>query len=191
MNLEAPDRFKVLVETTAGDFLLEVERELAPLGADRFYSLLRNGYYEGVRFFRIVPGFVVQFGLSGDPAVASAWREARLADDSVRATNERGTLTFAMAGPDTRTVQLFINLGNNGRLDAQGFAPLGRVTGGMDTVERLYPGYGEGPPRGSGPDQGRIQAEGEAYLERDYPRLDRIIRTTILREERTPVEGDR
>lgn len=197
MNLEAPERFKVLFETTAGDFVVEVERSLAPLGADRFYNLVGAGYYDGVRFFRVVPGFVVQFGLSGDPEVAAAWRGARIEDDPVVASNTRGTLTYAMAGPGTRTVQVFLNLGDNARLDGQGFAPFGRVTGGMDAVDRIYGGYGDGAPRGQGPDQGRIGQEGEAYLAAEFPRLDQVIRARILEvpqvegEVPTPDGGDR
>ncbi len=182
MDAPVPGPFKVLFETTAGDFVLEVEPELAPLGARRFYNLVRHGYYDGVRFFRVLPGFVAQFGLHPDPEVGAAWRGQRIADDSVAASNERGTVSYAMAGPDTRTVQLFINLVDNTRLDASGFAPFGRVTGGMDTVERLYGGYGEGAPRGSGPEQGRITAEGEAYLAAEFPLLDRILRARILPE---------
>jgi peptidyl-prolyl cis-trans isomerase A (cyclophilin A) len=180
MNRIAPDSFKVLFETTAGDFMVEVERSRAPLGADRFYNLVRHGYYDGVRFFRVVPGFVVQFGLHGDPQVTNAWRDARISDDSVSASNRRGSITFATSGPDTRTVQVFINLADNVRLDAQGFAPFGVVTGGMDAVDRLHSGYGEGAPRGRGPDQAQIRQEGEAYLAREFPELDRVLRTRIL-----------
>ncbi|CAN5790296.1 hypothetical protein BH23GEM11_BH23GEM11_11790 [soil metagenome] len=180
MTAQAPEIFKVLFETSAGDFVIEVERDIAPLGADRFYNLARSGFYDGARFFRVVPGFVVQFGLSGDPEVAAAWRGARIDDDPVEASNERGTVTYAMGGPGTRTVQIFINLADNSRLDATGFAPFGRVSGGMDAVDRLHGGYGDGAPRGQGPDQGRIQREGEAYLAEEFPRLDRVIRTRIL-----------
>jgi peptidyl-prolyl cis-trans isomerase A (cyclophilin A) len=180
LSARAPDVFKVLFETSAGDFVVEVDRDLAPLGADRFYNLSRSGFYDGARFFRVVPGFVVQFGLSGDPEVAAAWRNARIEDDPVEAVNERGTVTFAMGGPGTRTVQVFINLSDNSRLDAMGFAPFGRVTGGMDAVDRLHGGYGDGAPRGQGPDQGRIQREGEPYLAEEFPLLDRVIRTRIL-----------
>lgn len=180
MTAEAPALFKVLFETTAGDIVVEVERGLAPLGADRFHNLARAGYFDGVRFFRVVPGFVVQFGLSGDPEVSAAWRNARLEDDPVVGANVRGTLSYAMAGPGTRTVQVFINLGDNRRLDDQGFAPFGRVSGGMDVVDRLFGGYGDGAPRGQGPDQGRIQQEGERYLAASFPQLDQIIRARIL-----------
>jgi peptidyl-prolyl cis-trans isomerase A (cyclophilin A) len=180
MTQEAPERFKAWFETTEGDFIVEVNREWAPQGADRFFNLVRNGYFDGVRFFRVIPGFVVQFGIHGDPEVSRAWREARIPDDSVAQSNRRGTITFATAGPDTRTVQVFINLVDNQRLDAMGFAPFGELTGGMDTVESLYAEFGEGAPRGRGPDQGRMQDEGEEYLARDFDALDRVIRARIL-----------
>lgn len=180
LQQQAPDTFKVLFETTAGDFVVQVMREWAPLGADRFYHMTRLGYFEGVRFFRVVPGFVVQFGLHPDTAVSRAWRSASLADDSVRTSNRRGTLTFATAGPNTRGNQYFINLANNARLDAQGFAPIGEVIGGMDAVDRLHAGYGEMPPRGQGPDQGRIIREGEPYLAAEFPLLDRVIRARVV-----------
>ncbi len=179
MSRTAPAAFKVLFETTRGDFVVEVYRGWAPLGADRFYNLVRHGYYDGVHFFRHVPGFVVQFGVHGDPVVAAAWREARIPDDSVRVSNRRGSLTFATSGPDTRTVQLFINLADNARLDAVGFAPFGRVVGGMDVVESLYGGYGDAPPAGQGPEQRRIQTEGNAYLWSEFPLLDHIVRAWI------------
>jgi peptidyl-prolyl cis-trans isomerase A (cyclophilin A) len=180
LNQPAPETFAVRFETTQGDFVVAVDRALAPRGADRFYNLARHGYYDGVRFFRVLPGFVVQFGIHGEPALAAVWREARIPDDPVRASNLRGTLTYAMAGPDTRTVQLFLNLADNTRLDAQGFAPFGRVVEGMDVVDRLHAGYGEGAPMGRGPDQGRIQAEGEAYLAREFPLLDRVLQARVV-----------
>jgi len=182
MNAPVPGPFKVLFETTAGDFVLEVDPELAPLGAQRFYNLARHGYYDGVWFFRVVPGFVVQFGLHPDPEVSGLWREQRIPDDSVAASNLRGMVSYAMGGPETRTVQLFINLVDNTRLDESGFSPFARVTGGMDTVDRLYGGYGDSPPRGSGPMQDRITAEGEEYLASEFPLLDRIVRARILPE---------
>ena len=180
MGRTAPAAFKVLFETTEGDFVVEVYRAWAPRGADRFYNLVRHGYYDGVRFFRTVPGFVVQFGIHGDPVVSAAWREARIPDDSVEASNQRGTVTFATGGPDTRTTQLFINLADNARLDAQGFAPFGRVVGGMDVVARLHSEYGDARPRGQGPDQDRIHAEGNAYLQSEFPLLDSVVRARII-----------
>jgi peptidyl-prolyl cis-trans isomerase A (cyclophilin A) len=180
LDLDPPPVFKALFETTAGDFIVEVDTDWAPLGARRFYNLVQAGYYDGVRFFRVVPGFVAQFGIHPDPQVSEAWRGARIADDSVSLSNLRGTLSFATSGPETRTVQLFINLVDNVRLDASGFSPFGRITGGMDAVDRIHGGYGEGAPRGNGPSQGRIQSEGEAYLSAEFPLLDQIIRAVIL-----------
>jgi peptidyl-prolyl cis-trans isomerase A (cyclophilin A) len=175
-----PDSFRARFETSAGDFVVEVHRRWAPLGADRFYNLTRSGYYDNVRFFRVISGFMVQFGLHGDPKVSAEWRERRIPDDPVRRTNVRGMVTFATAGPGTRTTQVFINYGSNDRLDAMGFAPFGQVIEGMEVVDRLYAGYGEGAPQGRGPDQGRIQMEGNAYLERAFPRLDYVRRATII-----------
>jgi peptidyl-prolyl cis-trans isomerase A (cyclophilin A) len=182
MTRTAPDTFKVLFETTEGDFVVEVVREWAPLGADRFYNLVQNHYFNTVSFFRVVPGFVAQFGLHGIPPVAAAWRSATIPDDSVRMTNRRGFLTFATNGPNTRTTQLFINLADNRRLDAQGFAPIGRVTGGMDVVDRFYAAYGEGPPHGRGPEQERIRTDGAPYLQRAFPQLDHVVRARIVAE---------
>jgi len=190
LNRLPPERFKVLFETTAGDFVVEVTTEWAPLGAARFYNLVHAGFYEEARFFRVIPGFMAQFGIHADPDISAAWRGERLTDDPVTQPNERGYVTFATGGPDTRTTQLFINYGDNTRLDSQGFAPFGFVTGGMDTVERLYGEYGEGAPRGRGPQQGRIHAEGETYLAAEFPELDRILRATVVREEGTPVVAE-
>jgi len=179
MNLQAPDSFEVVVETTKGEFVIEVTRSLAPLGVDRFYNLVRGGYYDGVPFFRNIAGFMAQFGMHGDPEVMAVWRVARIADDPVVGSNTRGTVSFATAGPNTRTVQLFINHADNSRLDAQGFAPFGRVVRGMETVDLLYAGYGESPPRGQGPTQERIQAEGNAYLRAEFPLMDYIERARL------------
>ena len=177
----APDSFVVSVVSSRGPFELMVRRTWAPRGADRFHYLVRNGYYDGVRFFRVVKGFVAQFGIHGDTAVAAAWRTRRFADDSVRAANNRGTLTFATGGPNTRTTQLFINLVDNRRLDASGFAPIGEVTSGLSVVDSLYGGYGEAPPRGTGPDQERLQREGNAYLVASHPKLDSIVTARVTR----------
>lgn len=176
---QAPDSFRARFATTKGDFVIAVHRAWAPLGADRFYGLVRSGYYDGVRFFRVIPGFMAQFGIHGDTAVTGAWRERRIADDPVRRTNTRGMVTFATAGPGTRTTQIFINYGNNDRLDAMGFAPFGQVVEGMDVVDKLYGEYGEGMPRGRGPDQFRLTVEGERYLARQFPRLDKINKATV------------
>jgi peptidyl-prolyl cis-trans isomerase A (cyclophilin A) len=176
---QAPDSFRVRVATTKGDFVIAVQRAWAPLGADRFYNLVRSGYYDGVRFFRVLPGFMAQFGIHGDTTVTNAWRERRIADDPVRRTNLRGMVTFATAGPGTRTTQIFINYGSNDRLDGMGFAPFGQVVEGMDVVDKLYGGYGEGAPAGRGPEQYRMHIEGEKYLARQFPRLDKINKATI------------
>jgi len=177
---EAPATFRARFETTAGDFVIEVHRDWAPHGADRFYTLVKSGYFDGVRFFRVLSGFMAQFGVHGDPQVTAQWRERRIPDDAVRQSNTRGMVSFATAGPNTRTTQLFINFGDNSGLDGQGFSPLGRVVEGMEVVDRLYAAYGEGAPGGPGPDQGRIQAEGNAYLTREFPKLDSIKRATIV-----------
>ena len=170
----APASYHVRFQTSAGVFVVEVTRAWAPLGADRLYTLVRQGFFKGTRFFRVVPGFVVQFGLSGSPTVSAKWRSAAIPDDPVTQRNQRGTLTFATAGPNTRTSQLFINYGDNSRLDAMGFAPVGQVVQGMDVVDRIYARYGERP------EQGRIEAEGNKYLAAQFPRLDSIIRATIV-----------
>lgn len=171
---QAPKTFEARFATTQGDFAVEVRRDWAPRGADRFYNLVKLGYYDGAAFFRAIEGFMVQFGISGDPSVNAKWREARIPDDpQAGQSNRRGFLSFAMAGPDTRTTQLFINYGDNSRLDKD-FRPFGKVVRGMEVVEKLYKGYGEGAPRGRGPDQTRLQTEGDAYLKKDFPKLDYI-----------------
>ena len=178
----APATFRVLFDTSAGPFVVEVTRDWAPNGADRFYNLVTNGYYDGCRFFRVIADFMVQFGINGDPALNKAWRDARIPPDPVKQSNKRGFITYAMAGsPDSRTTQLFINFGDNGGLDAQGFAPFGQVVSGMEVVDKIYNGYGEGAPRGKGPVQGRIQSEGNAYLTKEFPMLDFIRKATITK----------
>jgi len=173
LTAKAPDVYEVTFKTTKGDIVVQVTRSWAPIGADRFYNLVKHGFYNGATFFRIVPGFVVQFGLSGDPAVNRAWKNANIKDDPVTQSNKPGTLTFATAGPNTRTTQLFINLGNNAPLDGQGFAPFGQVTSGMDVVQKLYTGYGERP------DQGAITNEGKAYIDKNFPMIDKIETATV------------
>jgi peptidyl-prolyl cis-trans isomerase A (cyclophilin A) len=153
---------------------VEVTRAWAPRGADRFYELIQKKFYDGARFFRVVPRFVVQFGLKGDPATDRQWNAMTIPDDPVKQNNVRGTLTFAMAGPATRTTQIFINLQDNISLDSMGFAPFGKVVTGMEIVDQLFKGYGDAPPGGAGPDQSRIRQEGNEYLERSFPRLDYI-----------------
>ncbi|MCA9489257.1 MAG: peptidylprolyl isomerase [Myxococcales bacterium] len=175
----APAEFQVKVETTKGAFVVKVHREWAPNGADRFYNLAKVGFYDQARFFRAIEGFMVQFGISGYPEVAKAWMDARIPDDDVTQHNTRGMVTFATAGPNTRTTQLFINLVDNSKLDAMGFAPFGEVVEGMDVVDSLYMGYGEGAPRGRGPHQGKLQDLGNAYLDAKFPKLDGIVKITI------------
>ena len=177
---QAPAVFKARFDTSKGVFVIEVHREWAPNGADRFYNLVKHGFYDNVRFFRVLSGFMAQFGISGDPKLSAKWREARIKDDPVRQSNRRGFITYAMAGPDTRTSQLFINFGDNSALDRQGFPPFGRVVSGMNVVDALNAEYGEGAPRGRGPDQFRIQSEGNAYLMRDFGRLDHVKKATIV-----------
>jgi len=170
----APANFRVELETSRGPIEIEVIRAEAPIGADRFYNLVKSGYFQGASFFRVVPGFVVQFGLAADPAVTKAWKKS-IADDPVRTANRRGTLAFATTpSPNSRTTQLFINLGDNRKLDQMGFAPFGRIVRGMDTVDRLYAEYGESP------DQDLIEAQGNAYLTKDFPLLDYIKTARIV-----------
>jgi peptidyl-prolyl cis-trans isomerase A (cyclophilin A) len=177
---KAPETFKAQFDTTKGKFTIEVTRSLSPNGADRFYNLVRSGYFKDVAFFRVVPGFMCQFGIHGDPNVSAKWRTAAIADDPVKGSNTRGTITFATAGPNTRTTQLFINFGNNINLDGMGFSSFGKVTEGMDVVDKINGEYGDGPPYGSGPNQGRVQGEGNAYLKKDFPNLDYIKSATIV-----------
>ena len=176
----APATFTVSIETTKGTFVVAMDRALAPKGVDRFYRLVQAGYYDDSRFFRVVPGFIAQFGIPGDPAVSAVWKDRAMTDDSVRATNVRGTIAFAMTGPNTRTTQVFISLVDNTRLDAQGFSPLGRVVEGMEVVDRLYGGYGETAGGGMrAGNQSRMMTEGNRHLDRDYPQLDRLIRAYV------------
>jgi peptidyl-prolyl cis-trans isomerase A (cyclophilin A) len=180
-NEKAPDVYKAKFETTKGTFVVTVTRDWAPLGADRFYNLVKNGYYNDCRFFRVISGFMVQFGINGDPKVNSVWRMARIADDPVKKSNTTGYVTFATSGANSRTTQVFINYADrNSALDKQGFAPFGKVTDGMSVVESLYADYGEGAPSGKGPEQGRIQNEGNAYLEKSFPKLDYIKSAVIV-----------
>src|SRR5262245_33979783 len=177
---KSPDSFKVKFETTKGNFTVEVTRSLAPNGADRFYNLVRSGYFKDVSFFRVIPGFMCQFGIHGDPKVAATWRKAQIPDDPVKSSNKRGAITFATAGPNTRTTQLFINFGDNSRLDNSGFSPFGKISEGMDVVDKINGEYGEGAPSGRGPNQGRIQTDGNAYLKKDFPNLDYIKSASVV-----------
>jgi peptidyl-prolyl cis-trans isomerase A (cyclophilin A) len=180
LTAKAPDSFKVRFDTTKGAFTVQVTRDLAPNGADRFYNLVHSGYFKDVAFFRVIPGFMCQFGIHGDPKVSAAWRGANISDDPVKGSNTRGMVTFATAGPNTRTTQLFINFGDNTFLDGQGFAPFGKIAEGMDVVDKINSEYGEGAPNGRGPNQGRVQMEGNTYLKKDFPNLDYIKSATIV-----------
>ena len=177
---QAPSHFKVRFETSEGDFVAEISREQAPIGVDRFYNLVRAGFYDDSRFFRVRDSYIAQFGIAGDPAVSAVWRDRTLSDDPVRASNIRGSFAYAMTGPNSRTTQIYINLVDNTHLDAQGFAPLGRVTEGMEVVDRLYSGYGEdaggGMRRGN---QGTMFEEGNEHLDQSYPLLTKLIRSKI------------
>jgi peptidyl-prolyl cis-trans isomerase A (cyclophilin A) len=176
---QAPEVFKAAFDTSAGAFVVEVHRAWAPKGADRFYNLVKNGFFDNCRFFRVVSGFMVQFGINGDPAIQGAWRNANITDDPAKESNKKGYITFANAGPNSRTTQVFINYADNAFLDSQGFPPFGKVVTGMDVVQKLYAGYGEGAPQGKGPSQGQIQTQGNAYLEKDFPKLDFVKKATI------------
>ncbi len=169
---KAPDVFRANFDTSKGGFVVEVTRDWSPLGADRFYTLVKHGFFDNARFFRVIPGFMVQFGLAANPVENKKW--SNLPDDAVKESNKPGYLSFATAGPGTRTTQVFINYGDNARLDGQGFSPFGKVVSGMDVVRELDSEYGEGAPQGMGPAQDQIQALGNAYLEKEFPKLDYI-----------------
>jgi cyclophilin family peptidyl-prolyl cis-trans isomerase len=177
----APDSYRVKLETMKGDVVLEVTRPLAPRGADRFYRLVECGFYDHSRFFRVIAGRFAQFGISGDPAIAQIWRDARFPDDPVRASNVRGTFAFAMTGPDARTTQIYINTGDQSGLDPLGFAPFGKVVEGMEVVDQLYAGYGEHSGGGMrAGHQAKLFEEGNAYLDHGFPLLDKLLRATIV-----------
>ncbi|MFL6234763.1 MAG: peptidylprolyl isomerase [Thermoanaerobaculia bacterium] len=179
----APELFQVRFETSQGAFVIEVHRDWAPHGADRFHELAASGFFDGSRFFRVVSGFIAQFGVAGDPGVTAAWKDKTIPDDPVRRSNTRGTIAYAMTGPNTRSTQLYVNLADNSRLDVQGFAPIGRVASGMEVVDRLYAGYGEGSGGGMrGGKQGEMLKGGNAWLDANFPKLDRLLRARILEE---------
>jgi peptidyl-prolyl cis-trans isomerase A (cyclophilin A) len=185
LKAKAPDVFKAEFNTTKGDFVIEVHRDWAPLGADRFYNMVKSGFFTDIYFFRVVPKFMVQFGIPGNPKVAAAWGKANIKDDPQKESNKRGMITFAMGGPNTRTTQLFINFADNTRLDSLNFPPFGSVVSGMDVVDQIYSGYGEmSVMGGSGPDPGKIESEGNAYLAKSFPKLDKINSAKLL-----PAEG--
>jgi peptidyl-prolyl cis-trans isomerase A (cyclophilin A) len=166
--------FNAKFDTSAGTFVIQVHRDWAPIGADRFYNLVKSGFFDDCRFFRVVPNFMVQFGINGDPAVQRNWKDASIKDESVKESNAPGYITFAKSSlPNSRTTQVFINFKDNSGLNGQGFAPFGKVTMGMDVVNKIYSGYGEQP------DQGQIQAQGNAYLSKSFPKLDYIKKATI------------
>ncbi len=169
-----PNVFTVRMKTTKGDIDIELHKDWAPLGVARFRELVDSGYFDGARFFRVVPGFVVQFGIAANPLLTAKWDGSEIQDDPVLQSNTRGIVTFATAGRNTRTTQLFINLGDNPRLDSMGFAPIGRVVRGMDSVESIDSRYGEAPQ------QPRIEGEGEAYLAREFPNLDKIVSARVI-----------
>jgi cyclophilin family peptidyl-prolyl cis-trans isomerase len=199
-SIAVPDSFVVAVQTSRGRFDAMVHTDWAPTGADRFYQLVGDRYFDGVRFFRVVKNFVAQFGISGVPAVNDAWSVRRIADEPVRHTNARGTIAYARGGPGTRTVQLYINLRDNPRLDSLngfGFPPIAEVISGMSVVDSLYSGYGEGAPAGgarpghAGPSQDSIEVLGNRYLERGWPKLDYIRTARVIREWRSPTAAVR
>jgi peptidyl-prolyl cis-trans isomerase A (cyclophilin A) len=179
LRAKAPAEYDVKFVTTAGEFTVKVTRAWAPNGADRFYNLVRHHFYDGAAFFRVLPGFMAQFGLSPYPEVSKVWENATIKDDPIVQSNHRGFVSFATAGPNTRTTQAFINYGNNEALDKSGFSAFAVVSDGMEVVDKLYNGYGEGAPDGHGPDQGKIGALGHTYLEKGFPKLD-IIRSATL-----------
>lgn len=177
---KAPDVYQVSLDTSKGPVTIEVRREWAPVGADHFYNLVKTGFYDNARFFRVVRNFVVQFGIAANPQTQRLWENISLPDDPVKQHNTRGTVTYATRGPNTRSTQIFINLRDNRQsLDGQGFAPFGKVTAGMDMVDSFYNSYGDMPPMGQGPDPSQIQLRGNEYLESRFPRLDYIRKATI------------
>jgi cyclophilin family peptidyl-prolyl cis-trans isomerase len=180
LHAKAPDEYEVKFVTTAGDFTIKVTRAWAPNGADRFYNLVQHHFYDGASFFRVIKGFMAQFGLSAYPPVNVAWVNANIKDDPVKQSNHRGYITFAMSSqPNSRGTQVFINLVDNNFLDKSGFAPFGEVSEGMETVDKIYSGYGEGAPDGNGPRQDYVGGRGHTYLEKSFPKLD-VIRTATL-----------
>ena len=178
---QAPATYKVNFDTSAGTFIVEVHRDWSPNGADRFYNLAKNGFFDDMRFYRIVPGFMAQFGIHADPTVTAAWSRSQFPDDPVKESNQRGYVTFAKTGaPNSRSTQLFINFGDNAQLDKQGFSPIGRVTTGMNVVDKLYSGYGDMAEQGGkGPSQAQLTAQGNAYVTKGFPKLDYIKKATI------------
>lgn len=184
LNEQAPDEYQAKFVTTKGTFVIQVRRAWAPLGADRFYNLVKSGYYDNCRIFRMIPGFMFQFGINGDPKVNAVWARATIQDDPVKQSNRKGYVSFAKGGPNSRTTQVFVNFTDeNILLDGQGFAPFGTLVKGTDIVNEFYYEYLDGPPNGKGPDQNRILNEGNAYLEKNFPKLD-YIKSAVISEEK-------
>ncbi len=177
----APDVFRAKFDTSKGPFVIEVHRAWAPWGADRFYELIQDKFYDGQYFFRVVKGFMVQWGISNSPALTAHWNNMSIPDDPVKQSNTRGMVTFATSGPNTRTAEVFINFGNNKRLDKSGFSPFGKVVEGMNVVDKLYAGYGDGPPQGEGVDQSKAEAQGSEYIATHFPKLDKIVTAELVR----------
>lgn len=175
----APETFRARFETSAGQFVVEVRRAWSPNGADRFYNLVKNGFYDDTRIYRVVPGFMAQFGVHGDPTVHYQWRNSIIPDDPVAESNTRGRVSFAKSGPNARINEVFVNLVDNPALDGEGFSPIGEVVEGMEVVDSFYDAYGDGPPRGEGPYQAQVRAQGNAYLDSEFPELTRILRATV------------
>ncbi|HSR42300.1 MAG TPA: peptidylprolyl isomerase [Longimicrobiales bacterium] len=182
LDATAPDTFRARFETTEGAFVVEVRRAWAPRGADRFYNLVRTGFYDSVYVHRVLPGRVAQFGIHRDPRINYVWKDAIIQDDTVRASNTRGRITYAKSGPNSRTTQVFINLSDNAGLDGDGFAPFGEVVEGMEVVDAFYDGYGDGPPRGEGPYPARALAVGNEYFRSEFPELDLILEARVVGE---------
>jgi len=178
---QGPAQYRVRMQTTKGDVVILAHRDWSPVGSDHFYELTKTHFYDGNRFFRCLPGFVVQWGINGDPDKNKTWREIAIRDDPPKVSNKTGTVVFAMAGPNSRTTQVFVNLGDNSAaLDPQGFTPFGEVTQGMENIAGVFMGYGEGPPSGGGPDQAAIAQIGDPYLDEHFPKLDRIKTARII-----------
>ncbi len=174
--------FRAHFETTEGAFVIEVMPSWAPLGAERFRELVETGFFDDVRFFRVISGFMVQFGIHGTPEISGEWKNKTIKDDPVKKSNTRGMVSFATSGRNSRTTQIFINFSDNSNLDGMGFAPFGKVISGMEVVDALYSGYGEGAPQGRGPWQNRIQDEGNTYLDSDFPEMDRLIKAVLVED---------
>jgi peptidyl-prolyl cis-trans isomerase A (cyclophilin A) len=180
-KMPAPDVYRVLFDTTQGSFIVEVRKEWAPKGAERFWKLVTSGFFNNSRFFRVRPDFIAQFGLAADPQETAVWNASPIDDDPVKEKNRKGTISFAQAGARSRRTQVFVNLKDNMALDKDGFAPFGKILEGIDVFAKLYAGYGEWDPPGRGPNVARIQTQGNSYLDAQYPRLDKILRAKVIK----------